>query len=192
MKRLQLQKPHVLIVVGLPGAGKTFFASQFSDMFHAPYLDYGRYRQVIGEPQTANELASDAYSQLLRTRQTLLIEGIGDKKLERREIVKNAHTHGYGVLFVWVQTDPQTSEHRSVYSKTATISAHEFAARATQFELIGSPETYVVISGKHTFATQAKVVLKKLVAAKTDEKQSHTPGNDTNRQASARGRISIG
>ncbi|MBI3889304.1 hypothetical protein HY312_01855 [Candidatus Saccharibacteria bacterium] len=40
MKSLNLTKPHLIVVVGIPGAGKTYFGQQFSTTFNAPYLKY--------------------------------------------------------------------------------------------------------------------------------------------------------
>ncbi len=167
MKSLQLHKPHVLVVVGLPGAGKTFFATQFSDTFSAPYLDYGHYRQLVGDETTADKLADDTLTQLLRTKQTIIVEGRGSKHSDRRELVKLAHKSGYDTMFVWVQTEPVTAEQRSVRSKSARMTANEFDQRAAEFEILTRTEPYLVISGKHTYPSQAKIVLKKLVAGRT-------------------------
>lgn len=99
-----------------------------------------------------------------------MVEGIGLTDEDRRDLKLLTHTKGYEVLYVWVQTDPRIAEHRSVYSKVATMTAREFADNAAGFEVL-SPKTdaYVVISGKHTYATQAKTVLKRLVASKTNK-----------------------
>jgi predicted kinase len=163
MKSLQLAKPHMLVVVGLPGSGKTFFAAQFSDTFNAPYVDYGQYRRVCGNFKVGTQLASHTLSQLLRTKQTVIVEGRGATRADRRDIVKAAHKYGYDVLYIWIQTDPEASELRATRSKTAAITLEEFDRQSREFESLAKNEKYVVISGKHTHASQAKVVLKKLV-----------------------------
>lgn len=162
MKPLQLHKPHLLVVVGLPGAGKTYFASQFSDTFNAPFVEYGYYAKHIGDEKVAEELATHALMQLLRTKQTLVIEGVGNSRDDRREIVRVANKHGYDVLYIWVQTEPQTTELRAVRSKTASMTQDEYEARSKKFEILLRTEIHVVISGKHTYASQAKTVLKRL------------------------------
>ena len=48
MKSLSLAKPLVLVVIGLPGAGKSFFARQFSETFGAPMVSGDRIRHVLG------------------------------------------------------------------------------------------------------------------------------------------------
>jgi shikimate kinase len=188
MKTLQLHKPHMLVVVGLPGAGKSFFATQFSDMFHTPYLDYGHYRYAARDEQTAVELADHALLQLLKTEQTIIVEGIGLTDEDRRELKLLTHKKGYEILYIWVQTDPRVAQQRAVYSKTATMTEQEFAERAQGFETLSvKTDKYVVVSGKHTYATQAKMVLKKLVVGKANK-----PLGGSSRPTPPRGRLTIG
>lgn len=163
MKSLQLQKPHLLVVIGLPGSGKSFFASQFSANFSAPYLDYEEYRRLIGNDLTAARLASNTLAQLIRTRQTIIIEGIGSSADDRHEIALIAKKNDYGVLYIWVQTEPQTALRRAMNAKDFPISQHEFTERAGHFEILQKADAFIVISGRHTYATQARAVLKKLI-----------------------------
>lgn len=164
MKSLQLTKPYLLVAVGLPGSGKTFFARQFSDTFNAPYIDYGYYSSVITSDKTSNEMIDHIYGLLFRTRQTLVIEGRGSTKTERKDLMDMAAKNGYGILFVWVQTEPATAEYRAVYAKaSATMNQKQFDRSMKDFENLSTSEPYMVISGKHTFSSQAKTVLKKLV-----------------------------
>jgi predicted kinase len=162
MKTFQLAKPHLLVVVGLPGAGKTFFASQFSDMFNAPYIDYGYFRHVADD-ENGTILANVTLAQLAKTKQTVVVEGRGLTLTDRRELFKQAHKAGYSTLFIWVQTEPATTEDRSVHNKkSATLTLDQYDRQAKQFQNLNRTDPVVVISGKHTFASQARVVLKKL------------------------------
>mgnify|MGYP003606713589 CR=1 FL=1 len=188
MKSLQLSKPHLLVVVGLPGAGKTFFASQFSDTFSAPYLDYGRYRHLVENEAIANQLADNALVQLLRTNQTIVVEGRADTLADRRDIMTLSKKCSYNALFIWVQTEPQTAEQRSVRAKYAIRTVEEFDTLAAKFEILTPSEPYLVISGRHTYASQAKVVLKKLAVARPETQSVPVP----NRIVPPRGRIILG
>jgi predicted kinase len=185
MKPLQLHKPHLLVVVGLPGAGKTYFASQFSDTFNAPYINYGFYAKHVGNEKVAEELATHALMQLLKTKQTIVIEGVGNTRDDRREIVRVASKHGYDVLYIWVQTEPQTTEQRAVRSKMATMTRDEYEERIKKFELLLRTEAHVVISGKHTYASQAKTVLKRLATDRPAPASVPVPVRST----SSRGRL---
>ncbi len=165
MKSLQLSKPHLLVVVGLPGAGKSFFATQFSDTFSAPYVDYSHYSKVAGD-RIGRQLANHSLVQLLRTKQTIVIEGRGATRIERRDLVTAARKTGYDVLFVWVQTEPAAAEQRATRSKAASMTKEEFDKHSKAFDNLSKAETHVVISGKHTNSSQIKVVLKRLVVAR--------------------------
>lgn len=163
IKTLQLQKPHIIVVVGIPGSGKTFFAEKFSDMFGAPYQDFSRYRRAIDDQNKAMELANNAFMQLLKTKQTVVVEGVGEQFSERQTFHSIAKKHGYEEFYVWVQTEPNTAKRRATQSKIAPIDEEEFIAQATQFENFKKGEPFVVVSGRHTYASQAKLVLKRLI-----------------------------
>lgn len=167
MKSLQLTKPHLIVIVGIPGSGKTFFGSQFSKTFNAPYLNFGELQTLFGD-----DLASKAWDytldQLCLTKQTIILEGPGNTKNERRTLNTFARTKGYQTLYVWVQTEPSTAQHRATKrapgrQQISLLTDDEFANYASRFEQLLSVEPYMVISGKHTYASQAKNVLKKLV-----------------------------
>lgn len=164
MKSLQLTKPYMLVVVGLPGSGKTFFAKQFSDTFNTPYINYGYYAHAISDKKTRSVMIEHIYSMLLKTRAAVVVEGHGSTANERRELTEMAAKNGYRTLFVWVQTEPATAEHRAVYAKSATMKQDAFDKAMKNFENLSAREPYMVISGKHTFSSQAKTVLKRLVS----------------------------
>ncbi len=174
MKSLQLSKPHLIAVVGIPGAGKTFFAKQFSDTFSAPYIDQSSLRSMLPDDDTTAVMCDYVIDQLCRTKQTILIEGPGATKASRRDVAELAKRHGYQPLFIWVQTEPITAQTRATKGvgpnrqQLMLISDSEFDALSREFEPLLPSEKYMVISGKHTYASQAKIVLKKLVEPRTD------------------------
>jgi predicted kinase len=177
MKSLQLNKPHLLVMVGMPGSGKTTFARQFAATFNAPFVDYAELAEVIGNDlELTYRVADHVIEQLLRTKQTIIIDGPGDKQADRREIVKLARHHGYTPLFIWVQTEPTTAEYRAVHQKGATMNKSEYDQRVAGFEYLTNIEPVLVISGKHTYASQARIVLKKLVTERpSTEPKVETP-----------------
>jgi predicted kinase len=161
MKSLQLTKPHLIVVVGVPGSGKTFFAEQFAETFSAPYINYADLHTILHDSKIADEVAEYTLDQIFRTKQTLLIEGRGNAKVERQTIAAQAKKHGYEPLFIWVQTEPVTAKSRALKQSR---SSDEFDQLTKKFTPLAATEKYVVISGKHTYASQAKVVLKKLAS----------------------------
>lgn len=193
MKNLQLSKPHLLVVVGVPGAGKSFFADKFAETFSAPYLDQDNLAKIIGEDQ-AEIVADLMLDQLVRTKQTILLEGWGATRTERQSIAVYARKHDYEPLFVWVQTDPVTAKKRSIKGIRGQTTDHlmseeQFDRVFGRFTPLNSTEKYMVISGKHTYASQAKIVLKKLVEPRASAQ--FVLSRQTPPQAPVRGRITV-
>jgi hypothetical protein len=50
-----------------------------------------------------------------------------------------------------------------VKSKNAVYTEQEFHERAETFDILDKTEPFIVISGRHTYASQAKMVLRRLV-----------------------------
>lgn len=165
MKALQLVKPHVLVVIGAPASGKTEFAEKFSDTFHAPYINAKMFQFEGYSPATALGLALEVMSQIQKTKQTVVYEGISGTRVERAQIMKQAKANGYEPLFIWVQTDPAIARARATRrtrSNPNPMTVEEFEHDLKRFTPPSQQEPTVVISGMHTYATQAKAVLKRL------------------------------
>lgn len=179
MKSLSLSHPLVIMVIGLPGSGKSFFARQFATMFGAPLASADYVRHTLF-PESQNTAEEDAYVQalqrnqldeLLKTGKTIVLDGGANSRTLRAHVERQAKINSYGTLVVWVQTDEPTSLRRSVKrgnkrqddALNSPLTADTFKRLKKQFSKPGSFEDTVVISGKHTYSTQARVVLKKLV-----------------------------
>lgn len=168
MKSLQLSKPHLVVMVGLPGAGKTFFANHFAETFHAPLVSWQSIRaELFDEPTYSKDadavverVASHQLGELLKTGATIIHEGDSLVYSRRQALTKQAIEQGYEVLFVWVQTDPATAKTRA--SKQRRLTTDEFDAQSRRFTALKPSEQFVVISGKHTYASQLKIVLRRL------------------------------
>lgn len=179
MKSLSLSRPLVLIMIGVPGSGKSFFARQFAETFSAPLVSYDQIRWMLFDPpQYTNDqetivskLAAAQLSELLKTQKTMLVDGGHDARVNRMALVRQAREAGYDTLTVWVQTDEATSKQRATRRTSrrqgdtynVSLTEQQFATFARQVTAPSTQEPYIVISGKHTYASQAKVVLKKLV-----------------------------
>ena len=194
MKSLSLAKPHLIVMVGVPGAGKSFFASQFADMFNAPCVSYDQIRATITnnqpvfsrvEQEIVDELAHDQLDQLLVTKTTIVIDGGSDTRTSRQEMARRARVNGYKTLFVWVQTDPNTAKQRATVgtrgrgSQPVLLDHEQYMSIIRRFTPPNQNESFIVISGKHTYATQAKTVLKKLSEPRAVQPTS--PPNPENR-----------
>lgn len=171
MKSLSLSRPHLLVTVGIPGSGKSHFAERFAATFQAPYVHY----DTIMDVASHSSVTSDAYAgymlrELFKTGHSIVFDGPSASVAERAALRDLASSAGYACLFIWAQTDETTAKARFIKANRKVgrhITSSEYAALARAF-IAPTPKegTVVVISGKHTYATQAKAVLKNLTAAK--------------------------
>lgn len=160
MNALHLARPHAIMMVGIPGSGKSFFARQFSDMFRTPYLDIAEILEYIGDDAKTEKIVLYLLNEITKTEQTFLFEGNSASRTSRTEFAKWARTKGYQPLFIWIQTDQATSKSRTLRAKTLT--RDQFDNQIHQFSAPHIDEKAVVVSGRHTYATQARVVLNHL------------------------------
>ena len=180
MKSLSLSQPHLLVMVGIPGSGKTLFAERFSMTFNAPHIDYGLILEIAGQ----NHDVSDAYAgyllkELFKTGQTIIFDGPTATREERTALKDLASTSGYTCLFVWVQTDKETAKSRFLkaqHQHGRRMNDNQYEALLKNFvPPINKEHQSVVISGKHTYATQLKAVLKNLTLTKQMTRSTEVP-----------------
>lgn len=171
-------------MVGVPGSGKSFFATQFGETFNAPVIGYDRLRyELFSEPTFSNEeqqiigrIASLELGELLKTRSTIIVDGAHNTKVSRHNLGQLARSAGYETLTVWVQTDEATARSRSLKRSkrrqgdayNVSLTPEQFAAETKRFTAPADPERYIVISGKHTYAAQARTVLKRFAEESRD------------------------
>lgn len=185
MKALSLARPLLILVIGLPGAGKSFFARHFGDTFGAPLVSADEMQFELFDPPKftlmeyglIKRLAERQLTQLTKTRSSIIIDGICNTRQERQQLEKFAAAHNYGTLIVWVQTDEPTAKSRSTQRNkkrqgdelNVKLTTEQYSAQAKRLVQPVKAEEYVVISGKHTYATQAKMVLRKLAAPRIEK-----------------------
>ena len=189
MKSLSPSKPHLVVMVGIPGAGKSYFATRFAETFKAPLVCHDSIREIIsgGQPiysrdeqTTIDHLVHDQLNELLKTGSTIVIDGGNEARSARQDLAKKAHAGGYKTLFVWVQTDPATARYRSTVgvrgrgSQPILLSDEQYDSIARRFTPPNQSEPVIVISGKHTYATQARTILKKLSQPRAEKSDADT------------------
>ena len=160
MKSLHLSRPYAMMMVGTPGSGKSYFAEKFAETFHLPYIDSLILEGASKDAQAASELIGFVLKELTKTEVSFVFEGNSDSRIRRTEFAAWARSRGYTPLFIWAQTDQATSLARTLKAKTLT--REQFLTIVKDFSPPHEIEKAVVISGKHTYASQAKVVLRRL------------------------------
>lgn len=187
MKPLSLNAPHLIVMTGIPGSGKSFFAERFSSTFKAPIVSFERLRaELFNNPSYSTDeqiilgrVADYLLDELMKTGQTIVYEGPSSTKADRQKIVKKAKGSSYEPLIVWVQTESAAAKARAtkqIDGKPA-MSKDRFVTSLKQFSAPGVGEKAIVISGKHTYASQLKIVLGRLVVPKEEavKSSSSTP-----------------
>jgi predicted kinase len=159
MKPLAPTTPHLIILMGIPGAGKTQFAEHFTKMFHAPYVNAHTLQVLAGADDAKTEdLALHMVSEIAKAQRTFVYEGPTYSRAHRQSIAKIVHEAKLKPLLVWVQTD--STEAKKRVQRQRMYTSEEFETMLAKFQVPLAVEKPIVISGKHTFATQVKMVLK--------------------------------
>ena len=185
MRTLSLTTPHVVIMVGVPGSGKSFFADRFAETFSAPLVSWNLIRKELfnhpdyskDEDEIVERVAGSMLEQLFKTRATIVLEADMLMQVSRQDFAKKLRSIGYTPLFVWVQTDPTATKSRSLKQG---MPADVYAAAVKRFTPLKESDPFVVVSGKHTFASQLKIVLRRLssdraLAAKVQSSRETNP-----------------
>jgi predicted kinase len=179
MKSLSLTKPHLLVMVGIPGSGKSFFAEKFAETFHAPCVSKNHIMSLgITNDLVARDVSHYQISELIKTNHTIIVDCDAESRTARAELSKIGKEANYEVLFIWVQIDQQSAKVR--YVKTGKKEeraelAEKFDKQMARFSAPHAAEKILVISGKHTYASQAKIVLTKLSSARAAISTHTTP-----------------
>ncbi len=180
MKHLQLTPPLLIITMGYPGAGKTFFARQFAELYGLARVSEDRIRYELFEEPLFNKDESEIISrvsesmleEIMKTERTIVYEGSFLTLKERKRVYQLANKAEYRTLTVWLQTDVETSaqramnrDRRNIDSKYSfSIDKATFESLKNQLERPQENETAVVISGKHAFKSQCLTVLRKIAS----------------------------
>ena len=150
-------KPRALLIFGAPCSGKTTFAEKFAKKFKIAYYDFDELAEEYG---FSREDILVVLEQILKTKQTIVFEGGLNTEKERIEFRNLIREKGYDPTLIWIQTDIMTIRSR-LKSKFRSVSkAKEFyEAAVSEIEAPGENEHAIILSGKHTFETQAKHVV---------------------------------
>lgn len=162
---------------GFPGSGKSYFARQFADELQLAHLSSDRIRSELFEEPTYNKdengivdhLMEYMAEEFLRAGVSIVYDTNVGRLAQRRALRDMARKLHANTMLIWLQIDAETAFNRSrnrdrrksddKYS--APIDHGTFNSILQRMQM-PKEEDYVVISGKHTFATQRSSILKKM------------------------------
>jgi predicted kinase len=189
MKPLSLSRPHLIVMVGIPGSGKTYFAEHFASTFRVPIVNQNKIQNEIfgslngGEQEDAisEQAAAIMLQEMVKTNQSVIYEGPTGSRVRRTEVARFARSVGYVPLFIWVQTDSAEASRRAMNSRKADgyLTDEQFDYAVRHFSVPAEQEKAIVISGKHTYASQLKIVLKYLSNFREGVQARSTPRRPT-------------
>lgn len=192
MKPLHLSRPYLIAMVGIPGSGKSFFANHFAKTFNASIVNGELISSNAHSPEATENISNYMLEELFKSTSTIIYDKDLKRRSDRQELAKSAKKAGYETLFIWVQTDAAAAKSRFVKNrkldKLSTIDLFENEFR--KFTAPNSHEKYVVISGKHTYANQLKIVLMKLADSRPKpdmpERKENLPRHEVSRRIAIR------
>lgn len=150
-------KPRALLIFGAPCSGKSTFAEKFGKKFKLASYDLD---ELMSEYEFTHEEIFVILGQILKTRQTILIEGCLDTEKDRIEMRNLIREHGYEPSLIWIQTDVSTIRSRLKSRFKSVSKAKEFYDKAVaNIEAPSENEHAIILSGKHTFETQSRHVV---------------------------------
>lgn len=157
MEGKRRNRPRALLVFGAPASGKTTFAEKFAKRFGLAYYDFA---ELMAEYELPREVILIMLTEILKTGQTIVIEGCIDTESDRAEIRNIIRKAGYEPALIWVQTDIATIRQRLKTRFKSVAKAKEAYEKAVaEMEAPADMEKPIILSGKHTFETQTKHVI---------------------------------
>lgn len=150
-------KPRALLVFGAPCSGKTTFAEKFSKRFDLSYYDFETIKAEYGLDRNAVLMILGL---ITRTHKNIIIEGELGSERARQEVRNILLNAGYEPALIWVQTDLATIRNRMKAKYRGVAKAKDaYDALMQGLEAPAEWERPIILSGKHTFETQARHTL---------------------------------
>jgi predicted kinase len=178
MERILPEKPVLILLYGFPGAGKTYFARQFCEAVQAAHLEQDRIRYELFQNPKYSKQENYALSRIMEYMTgEFLTAGISVvmdmnamRVSQRRTLREMARRAKAATLVVWFQVDPDTAfvrnqkrDRRKADDRYAVgYDVEPFKQLAAYMQHPEPTEDFIVVSGKHTFASQMSGVAKKL------------------------------
>ena len=178
MSKLTLSKPIVVILYGVPGSGKTYFARNFCNNITAAHVDSDRIRGELfenprydkEEDAIINHLMQYMTEEFVDNGVSVVYDVNAMRTSQRRLIRELARKKHANTLLVWFQIDQQTAyirttkrDRRKSDDKFARdYDKNVFNEIVSKMQNPTTSEDFIVLSGKHSYEMQQSNVVKKL------------------------------
>lgn len=178
MAKIFPTKPFLLIFYGYPGAGKTYFARQFSENVQAAHVQSDRIRgELFDKPRfdkqendIVNHLTDYMTEEFLNAGLSVAYDLNAMRSGQRRKLYELARKYRAQPVLIWFQLDQETAFTRNIKrDRRRADDKYAGAWDRTSFDMIvghmqnpAASEEYIVISGKHLFNMQLSAVISKM------------------------------
>jgi predicted kinase len=182
MAKIIPSKPLFIMLYGLPGSGKTFFARQLCDTLAAVHVHDDRIRAELFETPTHNKQENHVVTSLMNYMSgEFLSAGVSViydthvmRTSQRRALRNMAARAGAETILVWLQIDSESAfsrvarrDRRRVDDRfAASLERPDFDTLSAGMQNPEITEKYLVVSGKHVFTTQKSAMLRHLLDRK--------------------------
>jgi len=177
MNKTILTKPVIICFYGFPGSGKSYLARNLAESVQLANVSGDRIRmELFDNPRFDNQENAILTHLMKYMTQEFLNSGVSVtydtnafREAQRRGIREIARKYKSEYLLVWIQIDHDTAFART-QNRDRRTSDDKFAQpmdRGTFDKILSGMqnpqgEEYLVVSGKHNFATQKSAILNRL------------------------------
>ena len=177
MAKIILSKPTLICLYGYPGSGKSYVARNLADEIQLANVSSDKIRSELFENPRYDAQENAIVTHLMDyMSEEFLNAGVGVvydanalRSTQRRKLRELARKHHAEYLLIWLQIDVDSAFSRTQerdrrtsddkYAEPQTKNTFDRQAAGMQNP---QGEDYIVISGKHTFATQKSAVINRL------------------------------
>lgn len=170
-------RPTLVMLMGYPGSGKSYTASQLASLLGMAHLSSDKVREKLfpkpsytpTEHRTVVQIMLLMAEQFLEIEESVVFDISLNRLSERKAMREMTKKRGATPFLLWLQIDresakarAQTKDKRRTEDKyTAKLSDAVFNSFVMAFQPPQN-EDYLVVSGKHTFNSQKGSILRKM------------------------------
>ena len=179
MHKVNLNKPVLIYLYGMPGAGKSYLSRHLADAYNLAHISSDKIRSTLyesprfdkSENQIVQTLMYMMSEQFLKAGIGVIFDMSASRIMQRRALRDLARKNKVEELLIWLQIDPDTAFHRSSNRDkrkpddkyNQNIDQQTFDSLVKQMQ---NPvnETGMVVSGKHLFESHKSAIQKRLIS----------------------------